>query len=184
MLFALAGIALLVVIVDELAESEQTFPSIIQAYYSHRNSWQDSSGDEFSGEVTAFFFGASIIPLVIDLILRALVHYVPIGETVKKFIRRINRVQRKYLMPFHTYLSILALGCGILHLTLSTCAANPLPEFGLIITSILVTTGLLFKWYAIPKTIRKVLYQFHTSLIISGILLLILYTGHAVMVLD
>ena len=87
-------------------------------------------------------------------------------------------------MPFHTYLSILALGFGILHLTLSSCVANVLPEMGLILSGILVAAGLLFKWKAIPTKIRKTLYQFHASLIVSGVLLVILYTGHAVMDLD
>ena len=84
-------------------------------------------------------------------------------------------------MRFHTYLSILALGLGILHLNLSYCAANPFPELGLILSGILVATGLFFKWKAVPAALRKVLYQFHASLIVSGVLLVILYTGHAVM---
>ena len=108
----------------------------------------------------------------------------PFGDTVKRFIRRANIIQRHYLMPLHTYLSILALGLGILHLTLSSCIANLLPELGLILMGVLVITGLLFKWKAVSKTFRKALYQFHASLIVSGVLLVILYTGHAVMDLD
>jgi uncharacterized membrane protein YidH (DUF202 family) len=112
------------------------------------------------------------------------IRYMPFGEKVKGFIRRINNIQRKYLMPLHTWLSIMALGLGILHLTLSSCVGNPFPELGLILTGVLVTTGLLFKWKAVPSAIRKTLYQFHSSLIVLGVLLVILYTGHAVMGLD
>jgi hypothetical protein len=115
------------------------------------------------------------------LISRTVIRYAPFGERVKGFIRRINNVQRKYLMPLHAYLSILALGLGILHLYLSTCAANPFPELGLILSGILVATGLLFKWKAAPTILRKALYQFHASLIVSGVLLAMLFTGHAVM---
>jgi hypothetical protein len=109
------------------------------------------------------------------------IRFVPIGGIAKNFLLNINNVQKKCLMPLHTYLSIAALGLGILHLTLSSCIANPFPELGLILTGILVTTGLLFKCRAVPVILRKALYKFHASLIVSGVLLAILFTGHAVM---
>jgi hypothetical protein len=43
---------------------------------------------------------------------------------------------------------------------------------------------LLFKWNAVPNTVRKALYQFHACLIVSGVLLAILFAGHAVMDVD
>ena len=180
----LVGIALLAVIVDELADNGWAIPNVIQASSAFRETWQDSKGNEFTGEATALLFGAASIPVGVDLISRTIIRYVPIAERVKGFIRRGNNLQRKYLMRFHTYLSILALGLGILHLTLSYCAANPFPELGLILSGILVATGLLFKWKIVPIPLRKALYQFHTSLIVSGVLLAILFTGHAVMSLD
>lgn len=87
-------------------------------------------------------------------------------------------------MPFHTYLSIIALGFGILHLVLSSCRVNPLPEWGLVLSGILVVTGLLFKWNSLPKNIRKVLYQFHATLIVSGLLFMIIFAGHMIMDAD
>ena len=81
-------------------------------------------------------------------------------------------------------MSVLALGLGIVHLTLSSCVANPLPQLGLILSGVLVASGLLFKWKAVPNTVRKALYQFHASLIVSGILVVVLITGHAVMDFD
>jgi hypothetical protein len=184
MIVSLAGIALLAVLVDELGEVGWTVPNFMQAYFAFRGTWQDSSGNEFTGEATAWLFGASTVPVGIDLISRTVIRYMPFGEKVKGFIRRINNIQRKYLMPLHTWLSITALGLGILHLTLSSCVGNPFPELGLILTGVLVTTGLLFKWKAVPSAFRKTLYQFHSSLIVLGVLLVILYTGHAVMGLD
>jgi hypothetical protein len=184
MIISLAGFALLAVFVDELAESGLAVPNFMQAYFSYREAWQDSTGNEFTGEATAWLFGASSVPVVVDLISRTAIRYVPIGETAKGFIRRINAIQRKYLMPLHTWLSVLALGLGILHLTLSSCLTNPLPELGLFLCGLLVATGLLSKWKAIPAILRKALYQFHASLIVTGALLLILFTGHAIMDLD
>lgn len=181
---SLAGIALLAVLVDELAEIGWAVPNFMQAYFAYRETWQGSTGNEFTGEATALLFGASSVPVGIDLISRTAIRHVPCGNRVKGFIRRINSAQRKYLMPFHTYLSIFALGLGMLHLSLSDCAANPFPELGLVLSGMLVATGLLFKWRAVPTTFRKALYKFHASLIVSGVLLAILYTGHAVMDVD
>lgn len=184
MIISLVGIVLLFVIVDELDESGGAVLNFAQTYFSFREALQDNTGNEFTGEATAWLFGASSVPVGVDLISRTVIRYMPIGETVKGFIRRINNLQRKYLMPLHTYLSIVALGLGILHLTLSSCVANPLPELGLILMGIMAATGLLFKWKAVPSILRKALYQFHTSLIVLGVLLVILVTGHAVMDLD
>jgi hypothetical protein len=181
MIISLIGIALLFVIVDELDESGQTVPNFTQAYISLNEALKNNTGNEFTGEATAWLFVASSIPVVVDLIGRTVPRYVPIGGNAISFLRHINNIQRRYLLPFHTYLSIATLGLGILHLTLSSCIANPFPELGLILTGILVTTGLLFKCGAIPVILRKALYKFHSSLIISGILLAILFTGHAVM---
>jgi hypothetical protein len=181
MIISLAGFALLIVLVDELAESGWVVPNFMQTYFSFRAALQNNTGNEFTGEATAWLFGASTVPVGVDLISRTVIRYVPLGETVKGFIRRVNNFQRKYLMRFHIWLSILALGLGILHLTLSSCIANPFPEWGLILTGILVVSGLLFKWKAVPSAIRKTLYKFHASLIVTGVLLVILYTGHAVM---
>ena len=184
---SLASIALLAVLgdeVDELVEIGVTAPNPFRAYFALRETWLDNTGNEFTGEATALLFGASCIPVVVDMISRSIIRVAPFGESVKGFIRRINNVQRKHLMPLHTYLSSLALGIGILHLIMSSCVANPFPESGLNLSGILVATGLLFKWKTVPANIRKGLYQFHTSLIVSGVLLVILFTGHAVIESD
>jgi hypothetical protein len=86
-------------------------------------------------------------------------------------------------MPFHMYGSILAMGAGVVHLIASDCE-NPLPELGLLLCGILVVTGVLCRWKAIKASFRKVLYQFHVSLMVSGVLLAILLVGHAGMSSD
>jgi hypothetical protein len=184
MIVSLAGFAFLAVLVIELVETGRSLPNFMLAYSTYRGTLQASSGNEFTGEVTGWLFGLSSVPVLIDLISRTILRHAPVGETGKRFIRQINTVQKKYLMPLHTWLSMLALGLGILHLTLSSCAANPLPELGLILSGVLVASGLLFKWKAIPASLRKTLYQFHASLIVSGVLLAILFIGHAVMSSD
>jgi hypothetical protein len=181
MIISLASIALFLFVVHELDESGQAVPNFMQAYFSFREALQNNTGNEFTGEATAWLFVASSIPVGVDLIAITVPRCLPIGGRANSFLRHINTVQKKYLMPLHIYLSIAALGLGILHLTLSSCIANPFPELGLILTGILVTTGLFFKWKVVPTLFRKYLYKFHTSLIVSGVLLAILFIGHAVM---
>jgi hypothetical protein len=178
---SMAGIASLAILIDEQEEIGWAVSNSVQAFFAYGQKWQDSFGNEATGEATAWLFGASTVPVGVDLLSRTVIRHAPLRERVKGCIRRINSIQRKYLMPFHTYLSVLALGFGMLHFTLSSCIANPLPELALILSGILVASGLLFKWKAIPATFRKALYQFHASLIVSGVLLVVLSTGHAVM---
>ena len=183
-IISLIGITLSEVLVDELAENGLGGLYLLQTNFSYDKSWTESKADEFSGVTTAWLFGLSIIPVGVDLISRAIIRYVPFGELIKKITQRINITQKKYLMPLHTYLSILALGLGILHLTLSSCVGNPLPEASLFLLGILVTTGLLCKWNSVPNSIRKILNKFHASLIVSGVILIVLLTGHIVMDMD
>lgn len=181
MIISLVGIALLFVIVYELDESGQAVSNFAQTFFSFREALQNNTGNEFTGEAITWLFGASIVPVGVDLISRTVIRYAPISGTVKSFLRHINNVQKKYLMPLRAYLSILALGLGILHLTLSSCVANPLTELSLILMGIMAVTGLFFEWKAVPSILRKAIYKFHTSLIFLGILPVILFTGHAVM---
>ena len=183
-IITLFGIALLVVLIEEIAEEGWVLPNIAQPYFTFRTAWEESTGNEFTGEATAWMFGLASVPVAIDIISRSLIRHTPISEKVKGFIRSANNKQRKYLMPFHTYLSILALGFGFLHLILSSCIANPFPEWGLILSGVLVGTGLLFKWKAVPSKFRKFLYQFHSSLVVSGMLLTILLVGHFILNVD
>ncbi len=180
-ILTLLGISLLVVLFGEIAEEGWALPSTAKSNLTFLTSWQESSGNEFTGEATAWLFALASAPVAIDLISRSAIRYLPVFEKVKGFIRRVNNTQRKYLMPFHTYLSILALGMGILHLNLSSCNANPFPELGLVLSGVLVASGLLVKLKAIPSKIRKPLYQFHVSLVVTGVLFAILLVGHFVM---
>jgi hypothetical protein len=180
-IISVAGMASLAVLIDELEEIGWAAPNSVQAFFAYGQKWQGNFGNEASGEATAWLFGASTVPVGVDLLSRTVIRHAPLRESVKGRIRRINSIQRKYLMPFHIYLSVLALDLGILHLILSSCVANPLPELALILSGILVASGLLYKWKAVPTNFRKILYQFHASLIVSGVLLVVLYTGHALM---
>jgi hypothetical protein len=180
----LSGVGLGLFLLDEFFEEGIVAYNFTHAILSPRHDLLLGRGDESTGEITAWLFGVSMIPVGLDLFFRLLVRLNFLGQTSNGFLLRVNAFQRKYLMPFHTYLSILALGLGILHLTRSSCVLNPLPEIGLILCGVFVITGLLIKWKVFKKSFGKALYKLHTSLIASGILVAILVVGHSVLGLD
>jgi hypothetical protein len=144
---------------------------------------QENEGNELTGQATGWLFGIACVPVVFCLSTGFINRQTFIPSRLKGSLRWFTRTNKKYLMPFHTYLSILAMILGVVHLIFSSCP-NPLPEWGLFIAGILVTTGLLIKLRfaakLFPKAI-KYLYKFHASLVVSGILALILIAGHTLM---
>jgi hypothetical protein len=180
-MLATASIGLLVIVSDE-DEIEDDFVSEITSALpslSMRNGLENE-GNGFTGQASAWIFGAANLPVGINLIAKGITRNVPLRADIKSAIERLNLVLKKYLMPFHTYLSILALALGVFHLFLSSCP-NPFPELGLILMGILVGSGVIIKLKIAPKFLRKTIYQFHASLVISGVLLAVLFVGHVIM---
>jgi hypothetical protein len=179
------GIGMLALLLDELGEEGHNI-----AYFASTLSLPllgvevENEGNEFTGQLTGWIFGTACLPVAINLTARLISQKVSLKQHQKGWLERISRLNLKYLMPFHTYLSILAFSLAITHYFLSSCLLNPLPEWGLIGTGILVVTGLIFKLRLIPKafsTLIKWNYKFHASLVVSLILLSILLSGHILM---
>jgi hypothetical protein len=181
---SITGFGQLPVQATRINEIEKDGSNNLLTYLPYQVIGQEDAGDEFTGEAAAWLIGLSLFPIAMDWIARIMIRSGFFGEKVKQFIRQKNTFLKKIFMPFHTYLSILAMVSGILHLIISSCEANPLPELGLILLVILVITGLLFKLKIIPTAVRTSLYKFHSSFIISGLFFVILYVGHAVMEID
>lgn len=178
-ILAVSGIGLILLIFDEMGiEVEDELESAFESPLEYE---PENEGNGFTGQAAAWVFGVSSLPVTIDLIYRHVICRFHVRSGIRNTISRLNAAQRKYLMPFHTYLSILALALGILHLRLSSCSANPLPEWGLIGMGILVGTGLMIKLKLSPTRFRRGIYKFHASLIVSGILATILLSGHLIM---
>ncbi|MCX6053519.1 MAG: hypothetical protein NTZ74_01115 [Chloroflexi bacterium] len=180
----LTGMVVVFIFLEEALEEGGRVPMLFLNGFSQSKMPQPGAGDEFSGGAAAWLFGISVVPILIKLLLRVIVQNIPLKETGKKFLEKFNWIQRKFLLPLHTPTSLMALGFGILHLRLSNCPNNPFPELGLLLSFILVMSGLLFKWKGIPLLFRQKAYQFHASLIASGVLLILLLTGHFIMDLD
>jgi hypothetical protein len=180
-----AGIGVLVLLLDEIGDDGEgiakftsllTFPNFLRG-------GQENEGNEFTGQTSGWLFGIACVPVIFCLTARLISRRVSLRPRLKSALEWFTRVNKKYFMPFHTYLSILALALAIVHLMFSSCP-NPLPEWGLIGAGILVTTGLIIKLRIASKSFPKLvkyIYQFHASLVVSGILVSILLAGHVLM---
>jgi hypothetical protein len=121
----------------------------------------ESAGNDTTGQFTAWFAGLGSLPVAIVWMNRQVSRRIPMSEKLKSGLGQLSFLVRKYLMPWHTYLSIIALIIGILHLALSSCVGNPFPEAGLILMGVLGATGLAFKLKFLPATWKAWLYKFH-----------------------
>jgi hypothetical protein len=179
------GMGLLVLLLDEAGEDREDiteFIPLLPFSFSLRGGLENE-GNEFTGQASGWLFGIACLPVVFSRTAGLISRRVSLGPRLKGLLEWFTRVNKKYLMPFHTYLSILALVVATVHLLFSSCP-NPLPELGLIGAGMLVATGLIIKLRIAPKFSPKLVkwvYRFHVSLVISGILVSVLLAGHVLM---
>ena len=95
MSIVLISIILLVLAIDVIAEQGLNVFNIANSYFDYRTAWQNSTGNEFTGEVTAILFVMSNIPVGLDLISKSVLRHAPISERTKAYLRRFNNLQRK-----------------------------------------------------------------------------------------
>jgi hypothetical protein len=173
-----AGVCGLAIMLDELGEE---FKFNLNLPHLSFLKDRDTKGDEFTGQASAWIFGLASLPVVIDLTAKFVTRRKNLSAKLKAAIQQLNLRQRKYLMPWHTYLSIAALGFGFLHLFLSSCPAVFLPELGLAMMTIMVVSGLVIKVKIGPISWRKILCKFHLSLVVSGIVVMTLFLSHVIL---
>jgi hypothetical protein len=178
-----AGIGLVFLVLEQAGEGGEgltKFRSLLSF------PWLSRTGEEneFTGQTSGWLFGIACVPVVFCLVSRQINRRISLRPRLKSALEWFARVNNKYVMPFHTYLSVLALVLAIVHLIFSSCPLNPLPEWGLIGAGILVATGLIIKLRIaskpFPKLIKRI-YQFHASLVVSGVLVSLLLAGHVLM---
>jgi hypothetical protein len=144
---------------------------------------QENAGNGFTGQAAGWLFGISCLPVAFCISTRFINRQAALPLPIKRPLEHFARANKKYFMPFHTYFGILGLILGIIHLIFSSCP-NPLPEWGLIIAGLLVATGMLIKYRIaaklFPRFVKRI-YQFHASLVVTGILAVVLLAGHILM---
>ncbi len=137
-------------------------------------------GNELTGEFAAWIFGAANLPVLLSLLIRGLIHNTAMAESLKDRLKRFNQAQKKYLMPLHYTLNLLALLLASIHFSLSHCRSSSLPEWGLTIMASLAAIGMVIKFRISPKSMRRTVYQIHTHPLSLGLLVIVLLVGHSI----
>ena len=137
-------------------------------------------GNETTGEIAAWMFGAANFPVALSLVLKTFIKIGPVGLNLRDPLTKFNRQQKKHLMKLHYWLNPIALGIALIHFLLSMCRSTTLPEWGLAIMLVTVLLGLMMKFKLTPAAMRQKVFKFHTSpiLLISAISILLI--GHTI----
>jgi hypothetical protein len=184
-LLMVGGAGLLFLLVDEINEEGGQLTKLTSLLsFSFPLRWgEENEGNEFTGQTSGWLFGVGCVPVVFNLASRTINRNILLSPRLKRAVEWFTRTNKKYMMPFHTYLSIPAFLLASLHLLFSSCP-NPFPELGLITAGLLVLTGVLIKFRIaarISPRLLKWMYQFHASLLVTGLLVSLLIAGHLIM---
>ena len=117
-------------------------PAAADEHVKNRHGYQHDSGifsdhkkadkgNEFTGESAAWVFVIANITVVLSLLSKMLIKFIPPGIALKEKIRAWNNFQKKYLMFFHYVLNPISLIIAFVHFNLSQCRTSSLPESGI-----------------------------------------------------
>lgn len=140
----------------------------------------DNDGNEITGELSAWLFAIANIPVLFGLLYRSINRFGSLTEMSKIRLKTLKKAQKKYLMPLHYLINIIALLLAIIHFSLSNCRSSSLPEWGLGLMACIVVVGIMLKLNITPKGVRKIFYKIHTSPLAIGLVVSVLLVGHSI----
>jgi len=141
---------------------------------------KDDEGNETTGQTAAWILVAANLTIALSILIRGGSRFLPLNTQIKDSMKRFNQLQKKHLMRFHYVLNPIALCVAFFHFLLSSCRSSPIPEWGLILVTMMVFLGLILKFKVSPKGIRKFIYRLHTTPAFFLIMILLLVVGHQI----
>jgi len=149
-------------------------------YDDHKRRWgrKDDEGNETTGQTAAGLLVAANLTVAFSILMKGASRFLPLVPQTKSSFKNFNKLQKKHLMRFHYVLNPVALCIAFFHFLLSSCRSSPLPEWGLIMVSVMVFLGLILKFKLSPKGMRKSVYRLHTTSASFLIMILLLVVGH------
>jgi hypothetical protein len=141
---------------------------------------KDDEGNETTGQTAAWLLVAANLSVALSILIKGGSRFLPLNSQIKDSMKRFNQLQKKHLMRFHYVLNPIALCVAFFHFLLSSCRSSPLPEWGLVLVTMMVFFGLLLKFKVSPKGMRKFVYRFHTTPATFLIMILLLVVGHQI----
>jgi hypothetical protein len=149
--------------------------------YSNREDGQEKNTEEgngITGQTTVWLLVAANLTIAISILMKSLSRYLSFGQKTKSSIKRFNQLQKKHLMRFHYVLNPVALGMACFHFLLSSCRSSSMPEWGLIMVSLMVFLGFILKFQLSPKGTGRFVYRLHTTPAFIMIIVFLLVVGH------
>jgi|GEM_PF-1238966 hypothetical protein len=140
----------------------------------------DNDGNEITGELSAWLFALANLPVLFGLLYRSINRFGSLTDKSKTTLKTLKKAQKKYLMPLHYIVNIIALLLAIIHFSLSNCRSSSLPEWGLALMACIVVVGIILKMNITPKGVRKTFYKIHTNPLTIGLVVTVLLIGHSI----
>ncbi len=139
---------------------------------------EHDEGNETTGQIVAWSLAVANLTVVFSLLIKAVRRFAPGSQDFKNSMMQFNNFQKRHLMVLHCALNPLILGIAIVHWTLSRCKATALPEWGLLVMSIIVVFGIVLKFELCPKGLLRTVYKIHTRPALPLLFPTILLIGH------
>lgn len=140
----------------------------------------DDDGNEITGQMAAWLWAGANLTVVLSILIKSVNRYIPLKPEVKSAFSRFNARQKKYLMWSHYYLNPLILCVALLHWLLSRCPSTSLPEWGLLMMSVLTLLGIAVKFKLLPVALKGRVYKWHTQPLFFIALIAVLVLGHSI----
>jgi hypothetical protein len=146
--------------------------------HNRQRAKKDDKGNETTGQTAAWLLAAANLTVAFSILIKGANRFLPLNPQTKSSFKSFNQLQKKHLMRFHYVLNPVALSIAFFHFLLSSCRSSSLPEWGLIMVTVMTSLGLILKFKLSPKGIRKSVYRLHTTPPSFLIMILLLVVGH------
>jgi hypothetical protein len=141
---------------------------------------KDDEGNETTGQTAAWLLVAANLTIALSILIKGGSRFLPLDSQLKNSMKKFNQLQKKHLMRFHYVLNPIALCVAFFHFLLSSCRSSPLPEWGLILVTMMVFLGFILKFKVSLKGLRKFVYRLHTAPATFLIMILLIVVGHQI----
>lgn len=135
-------------------------------------------GNEATGQVAAWIPVLANLKVGVAVLARWLNRLSGSGSKVGRSATGVSRFLTKRLRKVHYVLNPIALATAFLHFLLSSCRSSPLPEWGLLMVTVMVLLGLMVKFKISFNWMRKFVYRVHTASVSFLLLIFVLLTDH------
>lgn len=142
---------------------------------------KDDEGNEVTGQIAAWLFISANLTVAFSIIIKGASRFLPIGPQTAISMKRFNQLQKKHLMRFHYVLNPVALCIALLHFLLSSCRSTRLPEWGLVLVTMMVVFGIVLHFKISPKWMWRVVYRLHTASATYPALIVLLLVAHLIL---